>query len=140
MFAYDFVCTDIDDGAPAAARAAAKAERRKQAQERSRRAAAEGSILMNCLPMVQEYLREAGLGELPEGEISEVAAEAATAEGGMGDEAEVGAMAEDGERGQEEYETGEDDDFVYDVYVPVEDEGGSAVEGVPVVEVRPRGL
>ena len=51
-FLYDIVCTDVDDGT-GEARAAAKAERRQQAQERARRAAAEGAILMNYLPMVR---------------------------------------------------------------------------------------
>ena len=50
LFLYDFVCTDVDEGVAAKK---AKAGRRKAAQERMKRVAEEGAILMNYLPMVR---------------------------------------------------------------------------------------
>ena len=41
------MCTDVDEGA-----AAARVERRRQAKERASKAASEGAILMNYMPMV----------------------------------------------------------------------------------------
>ena len=135
LFAYDFICTDVDDGPSAEIRAAAKAERKRQAQERARRAAAEGAILMNCLPMVSEYLKEAGMGPLPAAEVEEAARGLPAGENGSGVVVEGGDQ--DGAAAGDKDDDG--DDFVYDVYVPVEEggEGGEAsADGVPVLEVR----
>lgn len=50
---YDLVCTDVDEGA-----AAARVERRRQAKERAAKAASEGAILMNYMPMVGTWQAE----------------------------------------------------------------------------------
>ena len=178
LFLYDFVCTDVDEGVAAKE---AKAERRKAAQERMKRVAEEGAILMNYLPMVRslgavlvyflshpcypcilfaqsfpplaypvalshlksyfqipvllpsllqvdQYLEEAGLKSELKDQGQQLSHPAQA-------EAAMDIREEDEDKNKDE----DEDDFVYDVYLAVEDREGDA-QDVPVVEVSRRGM
>jgi hypothetical protein len=49
---YDIVCTDVDEGPDAALKEERKRKGREQAALKAEKAAEEGTILMNYLPMV----------------------------------------------------------------------------------------
>ncbi|GAX78490.1 hypothetical protein CEUSTIGMA_g5929.t1 [Chlamydomonas eustigma] len=129
---YDIVCTDVDEGVAASVREERKRLGKEQAALKAKQAAEEGTILMNYLPMVKEYLQAHNQELLLQSQ------EALTK--GLPDDAirssiEPDIMQED--IPAECVDQGSnDEEFVYDVYCLAEEGEFDEAEGVPVVEVE----